>query len=254
MIPAAEARIRATPARAVRAEWLKFATLVSTPLTAVAAALMIVGFAALLVWARGTESVTPTTPELLTGASWAQMVIAVLAAVFACSEWSSGTKHVTFLSVPTRWPVVWGKAIVVGSVAGAVGASGAALALVAGAVGGMDIAADTPLASRLVAGAGVYLAGIAILAVGIGVIVRNLVASVLSVIAFVWVLPLAISLIPWEMLQRVVPYLPSPAGGLLIAAENPAAELTPWGGGAVLLAWALVGLVAATVALRRRDV
>lgn len=252
--PARATPVRATPLRVMRAEWVKFGTLVSNPLTMFVAFLVIVGLAVLLVWARGTESMTPTMVELLTGASWAQMLVAVLAAVFACSEWSSGTSQVTFLAAPSRWPVLIGKAVVMGVTAWGAGALGAGGALVAGAIGGVDVAGEPGLAVRLVCGTGVYLAGIAILAVAIGVLVRNLVAGILAVIGFIWVLPLAITLVPWEPIQRVVPYLPSPAGGLLIAAEQPASELDPWGGGAVLLAWAVASLVAAAWVLRRRDV
>lgn len=245
---------RATPVRVMRAEWVKFGTLVSNPLTMFVAFLLISGLAVLLVWARSTESMTPTLTELLTGASWAQMLVAVLAAVFACTEWSSGTSQVTFLAAPTRWPVLIGKAVVIGVTAFIAGALGAGGALIAGAIGGVEAEGESGLVVRLVLGAGMYLAGIAILAVAIGVIVRNLIAGILTVIGFIWVLPLAITLIPWELIQRVVPYLPSPAGGLLIAAENPASQLTPWGGGAVLLAWAVVSLAVATFVLRTRDV
>ncbi|WP_454138131.1 hypothetical protein [Microbacterium paulum] len=220
---------RATPVRVMRAEWVKFCTLISNPLTMFIAFLLIAGLGALLVWARSTESMTPTLTELLTGASWAQMLVAVLAAVFACTEWSSGMSRVTFLAAPTRWPVLVGKAVVMGVTAFIAGALGAGGALIAGAIGGVDVESESGLAVRLVFGAGVYLAGIAILAVAIGVIVRNLIAGILTVIGFIWVLPLAITLIPWEVIQRVVPYLPSPAGGLLIAAENPAWEADPLG-------------------------
>ena len=254
MTAVAAATVRATPVRVMRAEWVKFGTLISNPLTMFVAFLVIAGFAVLLVWARSTESMTPTMTEPLTGASWAQMLVAVLAAVFACTEWSSGMSRVTFLAAPTRWPVLIGKAVVMGVTAFIAGALGAVGALLAGTIGGVDVGGESGLAVRLVFGAGVYLAGIAILAVAIGVIVRNLVAGVLTVIGFIWVLPLAITLIPWELIQRVVPYLPSPAGGLLIAGENPASELTPWGGGAVLVAWALVCLVVAAFVLRGRDV
>ena len=247
-------RVRVTPVRVMQAEWVKFGTLVSNPLTMFVAFLLIAVLAVVLMWARSTEAMTPTITELLTGAQWAQMLVAVLGAVFACSEWSSGTSQVTFLAAPTRWPVLIGKAIVMGVTAFFAGVLGAGAALIAGRIGGVDVAADTGLAAQLVAGTGVYLAGIAILAVGIGVIVRNLIAGILTTIGFIWVLPLAITLIPWEPLPHVIPYLPSPAGGLLIAAESPASVLTPWGGGLVLLGWAVASLIVAAVTLRTRDV
>ncbi|UOR03284.1 hypothetical protein MUN77_08380 [Leucobacter allii] len=250
---AAPPRLRATPAKALRAEWLKFSTLASNPVSVFAAFALIAVFAVLLVGARASESSTPTPTELLTGASWAQMLLAVLAVVFACTEWSSGTGPTTFLAVPARWPVLAGKAVVMGVMAFLVGSLGAVAALVAGAVGGAEITGHAALAVRLVLGSGAYLAGIAVLAVAIGVIVRNLVAGILVVIGFVWVVPLAVTLIPWDPVLRLVPYLPSPAGGVLIAAESPAAALTPWGGAAVLAAWAVGALGIAGISLSRRD-
>ena len=63
---------RVTPVWAMRAEWVKFGTLISNPLTMFVAFPLIAGLAVLLVWARSTESTVPTMTELLTGASWAQ--------------------------------------------------------------------------------------------------------------------------------------------------------------------------------------
>lgn len=245
---------RLTVGRAARAEWIKFGTLISYPVTAVAALSVIVVLAAVLVWARAGESAVPSTVELLTGVSWAQLLLPVLAVVFICSEWASGTSRVTFLAAPTRWPVLLGKAAVVGAVSFLVGVLGAAGALLVGAAGGVEVGHDVGLAVRLVAGAGVYLGALAVLALGVGAIVRNLIGGILTVIGFLWVLPLLVALIPSPEVQRLVAYLPTPAGGLLISAETPASQLTPWAGGAVLLAWAGAALVGAVIVLRARDI
>lgn len=245
---------RLTPGRAVRAEWLKFATLTANPVAASAALLMIVALAGVLVWARSGEPAQPTMVELLNGVSWAQLLVAVLAAVFICSEWSSGTGVVTFLAAPTRWPVLLGKVSVMGTVAFLIGVIGASGALLVGAGGGVDPGTDPALAVRLVVGSGVYLAGLAVIAVGIGAVVRNLVAGILTVLGFLWLFPLAVTMIPSPQVQRLVAYLPSPAGGVLIAAENPTALLTPWAGAAVLLTWAGAAVLAAVIALRASDV
>lgn len=245
---------RASATRAVRAEWVKFGTLASNTVTVVAACALVVALAGVLVWAQAGESVTPTTLELLTGVSWAQLLLPVLAAVCMSSEWSSGTSQVTFLAVPTRWPVLLGKTVVMGVVAFLAGAVGAIGALAAGWIGGVDVGVDPALATRLVVGAGCYLGGLSMLAVGVSAIVRNLVASILTVVGLLWVLPLLVGFVPSADLQRVIPYLPSPAGGRLIAAADPSAPLTPWAGGAVLLAWVVAALVGAILVLRRRDV
>lgn len=254
MMILAAPRTKSSPLRALLAEWVKFGTLISNTLTLILAYVLIAGPAMLLVWVRGIESIATNLTELLTGVSWAQMLLAVLAAVFACTEWSSGMSQSTFLAVPTRWPVLVGKVVVMGVIAFLVGVLGAGSALIAGRIGGVDVAGAGEVAARLVCGAGVYLAGISIIAIAVGVMVRSLVAGILSVIGFVWVLPLGLTLIPWEPIQRIVLYLPYPAGGLLISPENPDSPLTPWAGGAVLFAWAVLGAIAATLVLRARDV
>lgn len=241
-----------TLGRAVRAEWLKFRTLRSHPATALAALAVIVLLAVVLVVVREDERSATSMQELLTGVSWAQMLLALLAVVGVCSEWSSGTSRVTFLSVPARWPVLLGKAAVAGSVSFAVGVVGAAASLAVGAAGG--IGEDAGLAIRLMLGSGAYLGGLSLLALGIGAVVRNLVGGILAAIGFLWVTPFAAALVPLTEVQRLVAYLPVPAGGRLIAAEGGEAALTPLAGGAVLLAWAAASLIGAAIALRARDV
>src|SRR5690606_20900046 len=106
----------------------------------------------------------------------------------------------------------------------------------------LDVGGEPSLALRLVAGAGLYLGTVAVLALGIGTIVRHLAGSVLTVLGFLWVTPFVLGLVPVPELQRLALYLPTSAGTLLIAPEPSAVGLTPWGGYAVLLAWTVAAL------------
>ncbi|WP_125099241.1 hypothetical protein [Leucobacter chromiireducens] len=249
-----------TAARAMRAEWVKFRTLHSYLVTSLSAFVLIVGMAAMLVWVRTGDAAAVTLTELLTGVSWAQLIVAVLATVFACGEWTSGTAQISFLAVPRRWHVLLGKAVALAGVAFGVGALGAGCAVALGVVVGQMTLGSASLGVRVALGAGVYLAGIAVLSAGIAVVVRNVVGAMLTVIGFVWGLPMGITLVPVVAVQRAASYLPAPAGGQLLAggrllADGPgAAALTPLAGGAVLWAWALASLVAAALVLHRRDV
>lgn len=246
-------------ARAIHAEWIKFGSLPANRVAVVVASATIVALAAMLLSARANEGTapTPTPTELLGGVSWAQLVLVVLAVVTVCSEWSSGTSRITFLAVPARWPVLAGKASVVGTVGLAAGAAGAAAALALGAVTapatGPDLSAEPALVARLIAGAGLYLGTLAVLALGIAAVVRDLAGSILAVAGFLWVAPFAVAMIPVPEVQELAPYLPTSAGVLLIAPDGGGA-LTPWGGYAVLLAWTACALAAAVVTLRARDV
>lgn len=239
---------------AVRSEWVKFGSLLSHLLTTAAVAGVIAGFGAMLVWVGSEDRRGPGVAELLSGVSWAQLLIGLLGAVFACAEWSSGTAQPTFLATPRRWRVLLGKALVIGSVSGVAGVIGASGALFAGAVGGVPVGVEPGLAVRMVLGAGGYLAGIGVLAVAIGVIVRNLVGGILAVVGFLWVLPLLGGFAPWATIQRLLTYLPAPAGGTLLAADDPNLALTPSAGGAVLCAWAIGAALASVAVLHARDV
>jgi ABC-2 type transport system permease protein len=240
--------------RVVRAEWTKFRTLPSNLITVTMTFATIVGLAGVLL-ATIDDGETALAPiDLLAGVSWAQFLPAVLGIVAICSEWAAGTSRVTFLAVPTRWPVLAGKVAVVGVATFVAGAAGAAGALAMGASAGVDVAADPALVIRIVNGTGLYLGTIAVFALGIGAIVRNLVGSILTAVGFLWIAPFAVVMIPVPEVHELASYLPTSAGALLITPQNPAAELTPWGGYAVLLAWAATALAGALLTLRARDV
>lgn len=241
-------------ARVVRAEWTKFRTLPSNLVTMTITFATIVGLAAVFLAAMAGEDRVPATIELLAGVSWAQFLPAVLGVVMICSEWASGTSKVTFLAAPTRWPVLVGKVVVVGVVSFVTGAAGAAGALVMGAATGVDVGGEPTLVIRLVGGTGLYLGTIAVLALGLGAIVRNLVGSILTVLGLLWIMPFVAAMIPVPEVQELTLYLPASAGVLLITPDNPAVGLTPWGGYAVMLAWAAAALVGAVLTLRTRDV
>lgn len=243
-------------ARSVHAEWLKFRSLPSNLVTASAAFALIIGLAAMLLSAQDGGGAVPaaTATELLAGVAWAQFVLAVLAVVLICSEWASGTSRVTFLAVPNRWPVLGGKVAVVGAVGLVAGAAGGGAAFALASAAGTDLGAEPALVARLVVGAGLYLGTIAVLALGIGTIVRDLAGSILVVVVFLWVTPFAATVIPVPEVQELTLYLPTSAGLLLLAPDGAAAELGPWGGYAVLLAWTVAALAGAVVALRARDV
>ncbi|WP_129788450.1 ABC transporter permease [Promicromonospora panici] len=241
-------------ARVVRAEWTKFRTLPSNLITVAITFVTIVGLAGVLLAASDDGGTALAPVDLLAGVSWAQFLPAVLGIVAICSEWAAGTSRVTFLAVPTRWPVLAGKVAVVGVVTFVAGAAAAAGALAMGAAAGVDVGADPALAIRLVSGTGLYLGTIAVFALGVGAIVRNLVGSILTAVGFLWIAPFAAVMIPVPEVHELAGYLPTSAGALLLTPDNPAVELTPWGGYAVLLAWAAAALAGALLTLRVRDV
>ena len=82
-------------------------------------------------------------------------------------------------------------------------------------------------------------------------LIRNVVASVLSVLALLLVVPIIPQMVSADGAE-VTKFFPIQAGSLLLAPTGSGA-LGPWSGYLILLAWALVLAIAAAIVLRRRD-
>src|SRR6266542_7049210 len=110
---------------------------------------------------------------------------------------------------------------------------------------------------RSVLGAGLYLAVLGLLAVGLGTLIRSTVGATAVVVGLVFVLPGIVGALPSSWDEAVTPYLPSDAGQALIGRTKFAPQglhlLSPWMGFAVVCAYAAAALAAAAVLLRRRD-
>ena len=109
-------------------------------------------------------------------------------------------------------------------------------------------------ALRAVAGSGLYLAALALLALGIAAIVRHTATAITLVLALMFVPPIAAGRLPEglsEPLQKL-----SPMAGLAVqeTVERPdSIPIGPWAGLAVVGAYALGALVVAAVLIQRRD-
>lgn len=244
----------ASAMRVLRAECVKLGTLRSNIVTLLVAFALIPGLAAVQIALHADDISELPLTDLLAGVSFAQFPLVLLAAILGAAEWAGGTASVTFLAVPARWPVLLGKALAVGTAVFVAGAVGTVTALTIGHNAGVDVTADPGFTARLITGTGLYLGTVAVLALTIGVTIRTFAATLPTVIAFLWMLPFAAAMIPLAEAQRLAAFLPITAGGLLLARESPVAELTPWGGYAVLAAWTVLALVGAVGLLRARDI
>ena len=71
--------------------------------------------------------------------------------------------------------------------------------------------------------------------------------------AILLVLPGVVSILPQTWQDTISPYLPSNAGAALYDLRPEPGSLSPWTGFAVFCLYAVAGLVAAALVLRRRD-
>jgi ABC-2 type transport system permease protein len=156
-----------------------------------------VGFTALFVAETGTVlELTVSTTQL--AHNFGLMVIMVMATLAITTEYRFGTIKATFQAVPNRTAVLVAKAVVVAAVAGVVGE------VVAFASWGMarlikpdaDLAITTADQWRNVAGVGLVFAVGAVLALGVGLLVRQTAAAVAAILVWSLLLEGLIGLLP----------------------------------------------------------
>jgi ABC-type transport system involved in multi-copper enzyme maturation permease subunit len=216
-----------------------------------------------------------TAPEqTLQGIFAALIAVLVVAAMFMTAEYRRGLIRVTFSAHPRRGQVLAAKAIVIGAAAFVAGVIGSTAALILGerllrSNGNFILPVSTLTDVRLVAGTAAVLALAAVLAVGLGAIVRHGAAAVTGLIAvivlpyfFAAAMPLLLPAGVQDWLLRV-----TPAAGFAIqdtlsrypqvnaayTSANGYYPLAPWAGFAVLCGYAAVVLGLAAILLRRRD-
>ena len=255
---------RVTSLSAVNAERIKFLTLPSYTISALATLALLIGLGVLssfaMVWQAedGGPALGSVVPGLvLDGVQTAQVLLAIVATLFVTSEYAQGTIQTSVIAVPKRIPILLAKAATVASAGLLIGVAGSATLMFAApaildqAGIGVDWSAQTPV--QVILGCGLYLALIAVLALSLGVLIRNTVGAFLTVVALLTVAPLLLSAVPIEWVAKATLYLPTIAGILVLYPDSPMSPLTPWQGLGVLAAWATAGMVAAALTLRFRD-
>jgi ABC-2 type transport system permease protein len=255
-----------TQARVIRSEWTKFHSLRSTKIVLFVAALVTIGFAAIVgaVVAAQWDTLDPISrtrfraaTDPLQGVALSQLAIGVLGVLLISGEYATGMIRSSLTVVPRRLPMLWGKLAVFAAV---VGATCLASTLVAFYVGqallarkDLSVGSTAPHAVRGVVGAAIYLVIIGIMGLGLGTLLRNTAAAISALVALLFVLPIVLNFLPASVSHHVNPYLPDSAGGTFWAhtdgwqVSSPAAALL------VLCAWAGALIAAATWRLLRDD-
>jgi ABC-2 type transport system permease protein len=238
-----------TIAASAAAEWLKLRSLRSTAWFVAGSSLIM-----LLVAVLEADDGDPSTIRALSVASAAisyfiQYSLATFGMLAITGEFASRSITVTLACTPSRTRVMLAKALVVGAavllVGTGVSAVGAGVA--AARFGELGSLRGTHVAGILAMG--VYLSLLALLALGIGTVVRRTAGGLSIVIVLLLVVPellrMASARLGVAAFRTFADLTPAPAGSRFVAGE--------WEYGLVLLAWAAAGLAAGTWALRMRD-
>jgi ABC-2 type transport system permease protein len=273
------------------AEWTKLWSVRSTTWTLVATVAAVIGIGAL-----GTGTVSPSeiiddpTRRSLIGIFLGQLIFGVLGVLVMSAEYGTGTIRATLSAVPRRPVVLAAKVLVFGAVAVVVSeilafsgfAVGQALLSAKHAVGTSTALAQrahqlgikiphnlqgvlsTGSASlgqtgvlRAVVGAGLYLAVLGLLALGLATIIRHTAGAISAFAVVVLVLPLIVQALPTSINEAVARYLPANIGLVMFSTDGVPERLgptfTPWAGFALLVLYAVVVLGVGCWVLVRRD-
>jgi ABC-type transport system involved in multi-copper enzyme maturation permease subunit len=174
------------------------------------------------------------------------------------SEYSSGMIRSTLAEVPGRLSVLWAKAAVVAGVTFPVMLLTASAAFFAGQplIGAGDIVTasigDPGVLDAIVGTAG-YLTGAALMGLAVGALLRSTAAAISTLFAVIFLLPGLGMLLPESIRDSVLRFFPSSAGESFMSVFAAPGQLGTGAGIAVFVAWVAVPLVAAAVALKRRN-
>jgi len=260
--------LKLTPTRVLRSEWIKFRSLKSNVILLASTCAALIAFGMLAAAASSGEVKTPhggppmagngPTSLVLSGANFAVLLLGVLGVLLGSREYSSGLIRTTLSAVPARLPVLWSKVavlIAVGLPALLISVSiafGAGTTILTNA--GVNSAQwGDPGTIRAVIGTALYLLGIGVIGIALGVLLRSIASGLAVLLGGVLIVPTLAGILLPDSWDSVLKYLPSNAGAAFTTTSAMDGSLSPAIGATVFAAWIVAALIGAAIALRSRD-
>lgn len=261
--------------RLIRSEWIKLRSVRSTVWCYAIVVVLTLAMAYLLgVVDTGVQRGAPTTVanELIVQVSAASvsltaLVVGVLGVLIITGEYGTGQVRSTFTADPGRTGVVLAKAFVLALTTFVVSAVATwiGVAITTALQAGRDIRPDLadPAVIMPILGSSVYVTLVALLAFGIGLLVRSSAGGIAITLGILLVLPTIVQIIGGLTNQQWIvdasQFLPSSAGAQLYTFDSGAQpgdglHLGGWGGFGVLAGEVVVIGAIALAAARSRDV
>ena len=251
----------------LHAEWVKLRSLRSTWYTLACLFGIGIGITVLAIGRSGElySSATPAeqaawdpTARSLTAYLVAQLIIGVLGTLVVTSEYATGLVRTSLTVTPRRHRLLAAKVVVAAAVAVA---AGQVLMFATFLLGQALFATqDVPGASlgdpgvlSAVVGGGLYLAAIALLAIGLGTILRATAGALTTLVGIVFLVPGLAGLVPsWA--EGVLDFWPTMGAAAVFSTVPDPAYPHPWVNLAGMCAGVAAVLVVAFVVFQRRDV
>ena len=258
---------RGSLGRTVKAEWIKLATIRSTWWTALAMVVMGAGFTTIISGVVASDLAndlasgkTGDSPgEFITqGLIFSQISAVVIGALVVTSEYGTGMIRATLAATPVRARVLAAKAIVLSAFLFVVGTATAFIGYFGGNAffrnEGIGISLGDENILRSMFGAGLYMAGLGVLAAAVGLLVRHTAAAISIVLALVFIIGQVVQLIPGAFGEWVMKLMPGNAGpGIVVPVSFGDNMLSPWTGFAVFVGEIALLSLAGFALCQKRD-
>jgi ABC-2 type transport system permease protein len=232
----------------------------------IVAAVLTVGFAALTTaFLKGADEQHATIFITQPGAQLSQMVMMVMAALAVTTEYRFGTIRTSFQAVPQRAALLLGKTAVVAFLSGVIGliASFGAWAVGSLFASNADLSINTAAEWRLLAGQGLIFAISAVIAVAVGILIRQSAGAIAILILWPLLVENLVNLIPkvGDDLARWAPFANGSsflnqgqdAGLAGQGAVGSNFALTPWWALLYFAGWAAALMIIALFSASKRD-
>jgi ABC-type transport system involved in multi-copper enzyme maturation permease subunit len=250
----------------VRSEWIKFRSVRSTIIGVVVTFVLTIGLGALVTslirahWnTTGTLQKATFDPVAtsLVGVLFAQFAVGVIGSLFITSEFSSGSIRTTLTAVPKRFELALGKLIVlvvsmfVVAEAACFATFSLGQAIFSGVVPTASLSNGTVL--RAVFFAGLYLTLLSVLALSLGLLLRQSAACISVFVSVLLIVPIILAFFPQSWQNDARRFLPSEMGHAMISTASVPNDFGPTTALIVLVIYVAVVFGAGLAVFSRRD-
>jgi ABC-2 type transport system permease protein len=193
----------------------------------------------------------------LGGLAIAQLAFGTLGVLVISSEYATGLIRTTFAAVPRRRTVLAAKAAVAGALTLVAGEVTAFAAFFTGqqalSAKHLQVTLADPGVLRGVLAAGLYLAIITAVGLGLGGVIRHTAGAIAALFALVFLIPQVIHAMPDPWAIRIGKYMLDNAGQQMTALHGAAGYFPPGASLIVCLAYAAAALGAAAILVTLHD-
>lgn len=260
---------RLTAAGIIRSEWIKLRSVRSTVWSYAIIVVVSLGMALLM---SATIDFGGSPPPAGMGESivlqastfgiyFGQLIVGVLGVLVISGEYSTGMIRSTLTAVPKRLPALAAKALVLFATTFVVGLASTfgslLIALPFLATKGIEVDVAASAIPGDLALAALYLALVAVFALGLGTILRSSAGGIAATLGTILLLPTIFQIIAGltqaQWASDLMPYLLSNAGTGMFTPSLDGSGPEQWQYLVVVLAWVAVSLIGGALLLKRRD-